>query len=368
MYFKTCKESIESNLNMVARIVPTRSTAPILENIVICVTKGNVFLSANNAEIYMKTKIIAMPLEEGEVAVNGKLFAELIRKLPDNQEISIKKEVELNITAGKTKVSLPYMDAKIYPEPPKTKKNNSITFTVDGQTFRKALHNTIYAAKKMGDNLKLSSMNLVINENKDRLYLCSLDGHRVAKNYVPFSRKQTDSNKECNIIIPLYTCQEILKTRFQEMEFMVSENHITICSGDFLIISSLIAGNYFDISNIGTNSTISIQVQRQTLEDSINRSLVLLNDQTPLRIHIKQDEMNLSYYSSSGKLTESLNIDGAENKSSLEIGFNPIFLLDAVKAVGDDVIKLDFINSTSPCIIQNECSMHIILPVALKAA
>lgn len=367
MLFTTCKENLEEKLNTVARIVPTRSTTPILENIVIRVLNGTISILANNSEIYMQTTITAMALEDGEVAVNGKLFSELIRKLPANEEITIKTDKkQLNIQAGKSKVSLLYMDTKTYPEPPSVEKKDSITFTVAGKLFRKALQNTIYAAKKTGDNTAFSSMNLVIEKDKDNLYLCSLDGHRIAKNYIQLNRSKKECSKECNIIIPINTCQELLKTRFEEMEFIVTKNHITLCSGNFMMISSLIAGQYFDTSKIGIDNSLCVQVRRQTLEDSISRSLVLLNEKTPLRIHIEQGEMVLSYYSNNGKLNESIEIMIDDAKKTLEIGFNPVFLLDALKATEEDTVNLNFKNATSPCIIQNDTALHIVMPVALK--
>lgn len=364
----TCKDHLVNKLDMVARIVPTRTTIPILENIVLRVTDKFTIL-ANNMEIYINTVVSAMILEEGDVAVNGKLFSGLIRKLPDNEQITIKtdsKKHSITITAGKANVSLPYIDAKTYPEPPNTDEKNSVIFCVNGQIFRNKIKNTIYAASKKEDNSILSSMNLVLKNNK--LYVCSLDGRRVAKNYITFTKK---SNKcvECNIIVPLYTCQEILKIKHTELEITVTNNHIIIRSDDFLMISSLISGKFYDISKIATKSQLSVQVPKEQLEESINRTLILADEKTPLRIRITKSEMVLNCQSKHGLLTETIEILGNNNKTPLEIGFNPLFLLDAIKAMEEEQehINLNFENATSPCFIKNENNLHLVLPVALKA-
>lgn len=368
MEIRTCKANLEKELDLVARIIPARSTtAPILENIVIRV-QDDICILANNTEIYSKIKITAMILEKGEVAVNGRLFSELIRKLPPDKEITIKidekdEKNQVTIQAGKSKVSLPYMDARLYPEPPVIEKENSIIFSVDGLQFRKAMQNTIYAAaKKENSNTIQSSMNLVLE--KSRLYICSLDSKRVAKNYIPLTKKM---EKDCNINIPINTCQEILKTKFEHLELAITQNHIIFRSGDFMLISSLVSGKYYDISKLGTENNFSVEIEREELEDCINRTLVL-SDKTPIRMHIEENEMTLSCHSEKGKLRESIEVNIEGTQHPLEIGFNPVFLLEAIKAIDDDIIKLNFTASNLPCVIENDCSKHIILPVTLKAA
>jgi DNA polymerase-3 subunit beta len=210
---------------------------------------------------------------------------------------------------------------------------------------------------------------LQIRENEIRLV--GLDGHRIA-----IRRLLTDSlfgNRE--VIIPGKTMNEIGKILSGEMEDEVrlyfTNNHVLFEMDQTTVVSRLIEGNYFRVDQMLSNDyETKIVVKKSDLSSAVDRALLFTSeaDKRPLVLTIEDGSMNLRISSPAGSMSDDVEI-GMEGKE-LKIGFNPKFILDALRVIDDEEILIYFLNSKAPCFIRDDdhTYIYLILPINFNPA
>jgi DNA polymerase-3 subunit beta len=205
---------------------------------------------------------------------------------------------------------------------------------------------------------------LQIRENEIRVV--ALDGHRIA-----IRRLLLDTayeNRE--VIIPGKTMNEIGKILTGETEDSVSlyftKNHVLFEMDHTTVVSRLIEGNYFRVDQMLSNDfETKVVVTKSELSSAVDRALLFTSetDKRPLVFTIERDIMNLQINSPLGSMSDDVQIE-MEGKE-LKIGFNPKFILDALRVIDDDDIIIYFLNSKAPCFIRDEAQSYnyMVLPV-----
>lgn len=172
------------------------------------------------------------------------------------------------------------------------------------------------------------------------------------------------------MIVPGKTLQEISRIISDETESMISiyftKSLIMFEFDDTIVVSRLIEGKYFNIDQmLSTDYETSINVNRRQLLDCIDRSTLLVksDDKKPIVLNITDSSMELKINSQIGSMDEDVSI--VKEGRDIMIGFNPNFMIDALRAIPDETVDIYFINSKSPCFIRDkdQSYIYLILPV-----
>ena len=204
---------------------------------------------------------------------------------------------------------------------------------------------------------------------EDKLRVISLDGHRISIRNI-ILKEETDDKK---VIIPSKTLDEIAKIITGESEDMVNiyftDKYVTFEFDDTIVLSRIIEGDYFDVDRMLINDfSTKVSIDKKEFVECIERSTLLVNegDKKPVIFVIKNNAIELKIKSTMGSMNESIDVD--IEGDDLMIGFNPRFLLDALKVIDDDVIDIYLNGSRSPGIIKDidVSYIYLILPININ--
>ena len=209
----------------------------------------------------------------------------------------------------------------------------------------------------------------LIEIRNGELKIVSLDGHRISIRKL-LLKEDTVSKK---VIVPGKTLIEISKILSGEMEDMVNifftENHIIFEFDQTIVVSRLIDGEYFKIDQmLSSDYETKISIRKQEFLSCIDRATLLVKegDKKPIVINIEDNVLELKINTPMGSMDEKIDIE--KEGRDIMIGFNPKFLMDALKVIDDEVIDIYLVNAKAPCVIRNESYLYLILPVNFNSA
>ena len=208
-------------------------------------------------------------------------------------------------------------------------------------------------------------------EVKDNmLKVVSLDGHRISLRNIEL-KENYDSIK---VVVPGKALNEISKILTGEADKDVTiyftDRHILFEFDDTIVLSRLIEGEYFKIDQMLSNDyETKITINKREFFESIDRGTLLVKegDKKPIIMSITDHNIELKIKSTLGSMDE--NIDIEKEGKDIMIGFNPKFLMDALKVIDDEEIDIYMVNPQAPCIIRDSESsyLYLILPVNFTA-
>jgi len=357
------KNNLQKSVNIVLKAVPSKTTMPILECILIDASSGKIKLTANDMELGIETTVEGEILEKGIVALDAKIFSEIVRKLPENM-VTLETDSRLNttITCEKAKFNIPGQSGEDFTGLPNVEKNDSIS--ISQFTLKEVIRQTIFSIAS-NENNKIMTGEL-FEINGDILRVVSLDGFRVSIRKIELK----ESYEKKKVIVPGKTLTEISKILSGETEDMVSifftDNHILFEFDETIVVSRLIEGEYFRIDQmLSSDYETKISINKRELLSCIDRATLLIKegDKKPIIIHITDDHMELKINSQIGSMKE--DIDIAKEGKDIMIGFSPRFLMDALRVIDDETVDIYLVNPKAPCFIKDEKQSYIylVLPV-----
>lgn len=360
----TCqKADLQKSVNIVMKAVPSKTTMPILECILIDASTNEIKFTANDMELGIETKVTGLILEKGIIALDAKLFSEIIRKLPDNDvTISTDEKFNTTITCEKAKFNIMGKDGDDFSYLPYIEKNDGIS--VSQFTLKEIIRQTIFSIAANDTNKIMTGELFEIHDNI--LKVTSLDGHRISIRKIELKSVYEDKK----VIVPGKTLTEISKILSGELEQNVdiffTDNHILFEFEDTKVVSRLIEGNYFRVDQMLSNDyDTKITINKRELLDCIDRATLFVKegDKKPIIMNLSDDVMELKISSQIGSMDEMIDI--ALEGKEIKIGFNPRFLMDALRVIDDEQVDMYFMNPKAPCFIRNEDDSYIylILPV-----
>ncbi|SHK28171.1 DNA polymerase III subunit beta [Hespellia stercorisuis] len=362
------KSNLVKGVSIVSKAVPSKTTMPILECILIDASTDFIKLTANDMELGIETTIEGEIIDRGIIALNAKIFSEIVRKLPDN-EVTIETDSsnQTLITCEKAKFNIAAQSGEDFSYLPNIEKEDYIT--ISEFTLKEVIRQTIFSIADNDTNKMMTGELFEINDNI--LKVTSLDGHRVAIRKIEL--KESYSYKK--VIVPGKTLQEISKIINGEAESNVdisfTKNHIVFEFDKTLVVSRLIEGDYFKIDQmISSDYETKVRINKRELLNCIDRATLLIKegDKKPIIINIGDEVMELKIQSQIGSMNEDITI--AKEGKDLLIGFNPRFMIDALRVIDDEEVDLYFMNAKAPCFIrdENQNYIYLILPVNFTAA
>ena len=360
------KANLLNGVQTVSKAVPSKTTMSILECILVDATNGEIKLTANDMELGIETTIEGQIVEKGIIALDAKMFLEIVRKLPDS-DITIETDASFKvvITCEKAKFTIIGKSGEDFSYLPAVEKDDSIVMSQF--TLKEVVRQTIFSISD-NDNNKLMTGELFEIKN-NYLKIVSLDGHRIAIRRMELKKDYVDRK----VVVPGKTLNEISKILSGEIDDIVniyfSKNHILFEFDQTIVVSRLIDGEYFRIDQmLSSDYETKIKINKKEFLDCIDRATLLVREgeKKPIIIEITDNSMELRIDSAMGSMNENIDID-KEGKDIL-IGFNPRFLIDALKVIDDETISIYLVNPKAPCFIRDdeENYTYLILPVNIN--
>ena len=362
------KSNLVKGVNIVSKAVPTRTTMAILECILIDASTNEIKLMANDMELGIETKIEGDIIDRGVIALDAKIFSEIVRKLPDN-DVTIETDPSFKtiISCEKAKFNIIGKSGDDFSYIPFIEKNNSILMSQF--TLKEIVRQTIFSIAD-NDNNKLMTGEL-FEINDKMLKVVSLDGHRISIRNVEL--KNNYENKK--VIVPGKTLNEISKIIpggvEDEVFIYITNNHIVFDFDNTTVVSRLIEGEYFKIDQmLSSDYETKIKINKKELLDCIDRATLLVKegDKKPIIMNITDDSMGLRINSFIGSMNEDIEIE--KEGKDIMIGFNPKFFIDALRVIDEEEVSLYMVNPKAPCFIKDDEGkfIYLILPVNFNTA
>lgn len=362
------KANLLQGVNIVSKAVPSKTTMSILECILIDASTNEIKFTANDMELGIETKIEGDIIEKGIIALDAKIFSEIVRKLPDNDVvIETDENYKTLITCEKAKFTIIGKSGEDFSYLPMIEKNSSIT--VSQFTLKEVIRQTIFSIADNDNNKMMTGELFEINENE--LKVVSLDGHRISIRKIELK----DTYEPKKVIVPGKTLNEISKILSGEADNMVSifftDKHILFEFDSTTVVSRLIEGEYFKIDQmLSNNYATKVRINKRELLSCIDRATLMVKegDKRPIIINITDGSMELKINSVVGSMNETIDI--VKDGKDILIGFNPKLLMDALRVIDDEEINIFLVNPKAPCFIRDEESKYIylILPVNFNTA
>lgn len=361
------KSSLIKGVGTVIRAVSQKTTMPILQCILLN-AEGDIFsLTGNDLELGVYCTAEAVVKKEGKVAVNAKIFSEIIRRLPE-EEVIIDSDDQDNITiqSGKSKFNIPGQKGADFPLLPEVKSENQMVLPQN--EFRQMIQKTIFSIAQEDSGRPVLTGELV-DVRDGYLYLVAVDGFRIS-----MQRTEISGDKTFKMTVPGKTLNELNKILSSEeddlMTVTFTGRHILFKMDSTILVSRLLEGEFLNYErNLNMSFTTRAYVNRRELLDSIDRAALISKEgkNSPVRFDIRQDKIIITSNTEAGSAYEEVPIR-LEGEGMIT-AFNPKYYMDALRAIDDDTVCILYSSSLSPCIIQGsqtENYKYFILPIRLN--
>lgn len=357
------KSNLLTGVQIVSKAVPNKTTMSILECILVDARGSEIKLMANDMELGIETIIEGNIVEKGMIALDAKIFLEIVRKLPDSDITIVTDDMfKTTITCEKSKFNIIGKSGEDFSYLPSIEKIDSII--VSQFTLKEVVRQTIFSIAD-NDNNKLMTGEL-FEINEDILKVVSLDGHRISIRKIRLKNFYMPKK----VVVPGKTLNEISKILSGDMDSEVhiffTDKHIVFEFDHTTVVSRLIEGDYFKIDQmLSSDYETKVRINKKEFLNCIDRATLLVKegDKKPIIINITDGMMELKINSAVGSINEEIDIE--KKGKDIMIGFNPKFLIDALRVIEDEEIDIYLVNPKAPCFIRDaeEKYIYLILPV-----
>jgi DNA polymerase-3 subunit beta len=373
MEFKCDRESLYQGVQGVERIVSTRSTLPIIGNILLEAGKSRLKISANNLEIGMEVFVKAKIDEERAVLVPAKIFSGIVAKLPDT-EIIVK-----TLEKGIVKISYKQLNFNInglspdeFPALPRVKEGKTLSLNAD--LFSEMIEQTVFSVSMSEDKYVLSGVLMEFGKSQasgdaSNLRMVSTDGYRLSKRA---TKTAAAISFESSVIVPAKALSEVSRVIQSdpagEVEITLGGDHISFKYKDTLIVSRLIQGQFPDYRQvIPKGSEIKINMDKKTFLSAIERAAVIASSSANIiKLEVKNGEMHvIASAPDVGSVNEIIEAEIKRGDRSL-VAFNVRLIIDALKVMKEEKIVLELSGPLSPGLLRSvggDDYTYIIMPI-----
>ena len=366
MIFSVDRSKLLEAVTHLQRAIGIKTSMPILESISISDEQGKITLITYNLEMGMKREIYAKCEESGDIVINARLLADILRRLNGAQvEISADSKLNCNIKSGEATFDIMGMAAIDFPEMPSVAEGNK--FSVDGKLLSEMVKGTIFAAAQQeGSKPILTGINISLSGGD--LQLVAIDGYRLA-----IRKEKIDCQNEIEFTVSSKAIGEAVKLideKIENIEINVSNRLISFNIGGYNFISRLIDGEFVNYKKtIPASHLQRVVVKTRELINTIERVSLLISESfsTPVRCYFNELNVVFTCATAIGRATETFNVK--LEGESFEIGLNSRYLLEALKTTESENVQILFNGPNAGVIIspiEGEEFKYMIMPMRLK--
>lgn len=367
MKFNCPREELMQCIHIVSRAIPSKSTIPALEGIHMTAQGDTLTLKCSDLELCIESSVPAMIEEEGRVVLPGRLFSEMVKKLTsDSVLMEMDDSLSCNIECGRAKLVLQGMDPADYPEMPPIADIPPVS--IRQKDLKDMIHKTVFAVAL--DETKPILTGVLIEMEQDRLTLVALDGYRLAM----CNQMMEQVESPIRFVVPSKPLSEIARLFDDEnadVKISVGASQASLDLGNTKVVTRLLQGEYIKYRQIlPAEYQTRVQVNTRLLEECVDRASLMAREgkNNLIKLSIKDDMISITANSEIGSVYEEVPV--VMEGKGLDIAFNAKYLMDALRAIEDEEIMMDFNTNLSPCLIHpvsGQRYTYLVLPVRIYA-
>lgn len=365
MKFSCSQRDLTECLNSVQKAVSVKTTLPILKGILIETDGDFLKLTGNDLNLGIEARIPALIVEQGSVVVSSRIFGEIIRKLPETQlHFTVDESHQVSIDCEHSSFNLLGQSGVEFPELPQVEDTEA--FSLSQELFRGMIRQTIFATSQ--DEARPILTGVLVEAGEGEMSMVAIDGYRLA-----LRKAAIDPAITKRAVIPGKTLAELSRLMTGENDDMVrismTDRHILFEVNDIRIVSRLLEGEFIKYSQIIPKEKKTLIVTDVSeLTNAIERASLMAREgkNSSIRFSIRDDLMTIRSNVEIGSVREDLAIQ--LEGEDIEIGFNPRYMLDALKIMDSEDVVLEMTTPVSPCIMKpvgSDAYLYLVLPVRM---
>ncbi len=362
MRFYIDSKELNAGILSVIKALPVRSSMAVLEGIHVEALRDGVRLKCSDLMMQKECILPATVEEEGKAIVPGKLFSEMVRKLPEAiAEISLENK-SVNISCGRAKSAIQCIEYEEFPD--MRFSGETFKLAIDREECRDMILETVFATTQDDSKPLLTGALLEIGEN---ISLVATDMYQLAKRSAPLK----ESVPPRSVIIPGKSLLEIARMMDEtenDVELVFTRTHVKVDLSGSCLIARLLEGDYLDYRPLLPKEfKTRVLINRNELIESIDRAQLMAregNNNIIMKMH--NNKLVITANSFAGNINEEMDVQIIGE--DIDIAFNPRYCMNILKSVRDENIYMDFLTSISPAVVrpvQGDKFYYLIVPVRI---
>jgi len=363
MKLKIKKGDLLIGIQTVLGVISSRSTLPILSNILLEVNQNQLRLTSTDLDIGINCAVAVDAIETGSITLPAKRFSDIIKELPDEEiNITTKKNNLAIIETGNCQFKIMGLAAEEFPKLPEFKDKEIIA--IEQGVLKEMISATSFAVSL--DETRYILNGILFKIQNENLTLVATDGRRLA---LTERKLSTSINKTIEIIVPIKTIHELSRNLKEEglLSMILGTNQVLFELSNVMIISRLIEGEFPDYRQvIPAVSSHKIKIDRQMFLLAIRRAALLTTpDYQAVKLEVFKNKLIISKTTPDvGESREEINAEYSGKE--LAIGFNPSYLIDVLKILADQTIEIEVTDTEKPGVVRSNGYVYIVLPMRLS--
>lgn len=373
MEFSIQRDYFITQLNDTLKAISPRATLPILTGIKIDATNEGIVLTGSDSEISIEITIpnqvdgqeIINVVEPGSVVLPGRFFVDIIKKLPGKEvKLSTNEQFQTLITSAHSEFNLSGLNPDQYPLLPQVSSDNALQLPV--KVLKNIIAQTNFAVSTSETRPVLTGVNWLIQQNE--LLCTATDSHRLAVRKLKLEEEIEDKN----VIIPgkaLAELNKIMTDSEDHIDIFFASNQVLFRVGNVNFISRLLEGHYPDTSRLfPENYEIKLGLNNSDFYHAIDRASLLAREGGNNVIKLSTGDTQIELSSTSpeiGTVKEEVTANDVEG-GNLKISFNSKYMMDALKAIDNEEVEVEFFGTMKPFILKpkdDDTVTQLILPI-----
>lgn len=348
-------------LRKVVSVVSTRSTIPVLANVLLVGKDNQLSLSTTDLEVSITTTLDANIEREGEITLPAKKFNQIIGSLPGGDVTLDTDDTATNISCGPASFKVMGLEATEFPKESDFEEDRKVTFP--SLEFGKTLRKISYAVSVDQTRLVLNGLLLSIRDGN--FIAVATDGRRLA--LVEKILEDADSAEDGDVILPIKVVHELERLLDEEGEVIIrqSEARASFNFGSTTLVTKLVEGSYPNYRQvIPASFKNSVTLPREKFLEVLNRvSVVVTENGSSVKMDLGEDNLKLSASSTDvGEAEEPIEV--SFQGDPVNIAFNPQFLRDPLKQLEADDMTIRFNDEFKPVVLLgDEGFLYVIMPM-----
>ena len=360
------REDLLIPLQQVIGAVERRQTLPILGNVLLKSSTGDMSLTSTDLEIEMVAKVTANASDDFQTTMPARKLLDICKALPDSSSINFSiDENKVSLTALRSRFTLASLPARDFPGLDEIEEQQS--FIIAQKQFKDLFDNTSFAMAQQDVRYYLNGILMELSPGK--IKLVATDGHRLA---LSACEVESGIQEEKQIIIPRKAVLELsrlLDSSDSPVQCILSQNHFRLKTDSLTFTTKLIDGKFPDYQRvIPVDGNKTLEVERDVLKSAMSRIAILSNEKYR-GIRLALTSGNLSIQANNPdqeEAEEELQINYDEG--DMEIGFNVTYIIDVLNVLDAEKVQVKLKDANSSCIIsssQDSSSLYVVMPMRL---
>ncbi len=369
MRFSCSSTSLQKGIGIVERAISQRTTLPILENFYLDLSGGMLRIRGNDLEVGIET---LLPVDsvgtDGSVLIRAKTFSSILSKIQsDIVDITVENSKRMILRANKVDFEILCSPVDDYPVFPSVE--TGVSFLIKAATLKDLIRHTLFSVSF--DETKQFLNGIFVKGEAGVLFFVATDGYRLAlKKCILDGVSLTDFS----VIVPYKAMNELSKiltgmSDDDEIQVNVSHAQVVFSSKRFLLVSRVINGQFPDYRQVlPKHSDNLFAVSRMSLLNACDRSTIIAStSNNVVRLQFTGDSLVIKANAASlGDFREQVDVTRLQGVGDVKIAFNVKLVLDGIRGIDSDDVRLEFNQGISPCVIRSvadEDYVYIVMPI-----